>query len=227
MQVSPIEVWDLLSLLGLPPEWDVQSFQRFFEYASHENPSHPQFEYMAKLFRAIEQYFGETPPEQFRKYFPDVGNLALKKIVQALQDEAQAPRRSLSSDRRRIAIDIMRRNTPIQRLISRHTRELLRKYYEAGKISIRIANRDVQDKFVSLSVDERFLYEAVEEYIATTYNNASQSEKNAVGFIMTIYRRRLASSFAALANTIQKRLSKLDNQSYHQISINIFYCTKL
>ena len=173
MQVSPIEVWDLLSLLGLPPEWDVQSFQRFFEYASHENPSHPQFEYMAKLFRAIEQYFGETPPEQFRKYFPDVGNLALKKIVQALQDEAQAPRRSLSSDRRRIAIDIMRRNTPIQRLISRHTRELLRKYYEAGKISIRIANRDVQDKFVSLSVDERFLYEAVEEYIATTYNKGA------------------------------------------------------
>ena len=41
-------------------------------------------------------------------------------------------------------------------------------------------------------------HEAVEDYIATTYNQATDKEKNAVGFVMTIYRRRLASSFHAL-----------------------------
>jgi SNF2 family DNA or RNA helicase len=221
MQVSPIEVWDLLNLLGLPPEWDLQSFQRFFDYASHDNPSHAQFEYMARLFRAVEQHFGETPLESFRQYFPKVGNLALKKVLRALQDEAQAPRKSLNADRRRMAIALMKRNTPIQRLISRHTRTLLRKYYEAGKISSRIAQRHVKDEFVTLSPAERELYEAIENYISTTYNNASQSEQNAVGFVMTIYRRRLASSFAALAHTMQQRLDKLDEKRPSQLELNL------
>jgi len=221
MQVSPIEVWDLLNLLGLPPEWDLQSFQRFFDYAAHDNPSHAQFEYMARLFRAVEQHFGETPLETFRQYFPKVGNLALKKVVRALLDEAQAPKKALSTEHRKMAIAIMKRNTPIQRLISRHTRTLLRKYYEAGKLSSRIAQRDVQDKFVTLSPAERDLYEAIENYISTTYNNASQAEQNAVGFVMTIYRRRLASSFAALARTIEKRLEKLDDTKPSQLELSL------
>ena len=53
---------------------------------------------------------------------------------------------------------------------------------------------------------ERDLYEAVEDYIATTYNQASAADRSAVGFVMTIYRRRLASSFRALRTTLEKHL---------------------
>ena len=60
MQVSPIEVWDLLNLLGLPQLWDVSNFKYFFDYASTANPSHDQLEFMARLFRAVEAEFGET-----------------------------------------------------------------------------------------------------------------------------------------------------------------------
>ena len=60
MQVSPIEVWDLLNLLELPQLWDLTNFQRFFDYASASNPSLEKFEIMAKLFRAVEAKFGET-----------------------------------------------------------------------------------------------------------------------------------------------------------------------
>ena len=115
-------------------------------------------------------------------------------------------------DKRRAAIAIMRFNTPVNRLISRHTRELLRRYYDAGKMSSRIATRIVEDEFVSLTAAERQLYEAVEDYISSTYNNASQADKNAVGFVMTIYRRRLASSFAALEHTLSQRSNILKNQ---------------
>ena len=31
MQVHPIEVWDLLQLLGLPPEWTAEAFLAFFD----------------------------------------------------------------------------------------------------------------------------------------------------------------------------------------------------
>ncbi|MBD2438837.1 helicase-related protein [Nostoc sp. FACHB-110] len=215
MQVSPIEVWDLLNLLGLPQQWDLQSFRHFFDYASTLNPSHDQFEFMARLFRAVEAQFDETPLEVAQKFVSGSSKLATKKVLQALRDEATLPRKQLSNERRRDAIAIMRSNTPVNRLISRHTRELLRRYYEAGKISSRIATRIVEDEFVTLTAAERKVYEAVEDYISTTYNNASQADKNAVGFVMTIYRRRLASSFAALEHTLNQRIDtiKIGNDS--------------
>ena len=64
-----------------------------------------------------------------------------------------------------------------------------------------------------MSADERELYEAVEEYIATTYNQASEEERRAVGFVMTIYRRRLASSFRALRRTLEGRVGGEGNAS--------------
>ena len=219
MQVSPIEVWDLLNLLGLPPLWDVSNFKYFFDYASTVNPSHDQLEFMARLFRAVEVQFGETSLENARK-FVGGSKLATKKILQALRDEPTLRRKQLNSDKRRAAISIMRSNTPVNRLISRHTRELLRCYYEAGKISTRIATRIVEDEFVSLTLAERTVYEAVEDYISSTYNNACQSDKNAVGFVMTIYRRRLASSFAALEHTLSQRVSKLKNLNFSQLELN-------
>jgi hypothetical protein len=49
----------------------------------------------------------------------------------------------------------------------------------------------------------------VEDYISDTYEKAEPDKKTAVGFVMTIYRRRLASSFAALRSTLSDRLDKL------------------
>jgi len=83
---------------------------------------------------------------------------------------------------------------------------LLRRYHKAGKLQTPIADREVEDRFVTLSSDEARIYEAVENYISTTYNQASAKEKNAVGFVMTSYRRRLASSFHSLRNTLEDRL---------------------
>ena len=64
----------------------------------------------------------------------------------------------------------------------------------------------MEDQFIDLSADERALYDAVEDYISTTYNQATAQERNAVGFVMTIYRRRLASSFFALGQTLENHL---------------------
>lgn len=103
----------------------------------------------------------------------------------------------------------MRANTPVRRLVSRHTRELLRKYYKAGKISTPIADRQVKDEFIRMTPEERALYQQVEDYISNTYNRASEKERTAVGFVMTIYRRRLASSFWALQETLKGHLEAM------------------
>jgi len=211
MQVHPVEVFDLLDLLGLPEEWTEAAFLDFFEKVTAGNPSHAVLERLAALFRAVESESGETSVEQAQRFVDGGSPLKTRKILAALRDRAASPRRKLDADRRRAAIRIMKANTPVARLISRHTRELLRRYFQAGKISTSIANRKVFDEFVTMSTAERDLYEAVENYISSTYNAAAAGERNAVGFVMTIYRRRLASSFAALTRTLRQRLETVED----------------
>jgi hypothetical protein len=57
---------------------------------------------------------------------------------------------------------------------------------------------------------ERALYDQIEDYISNTYNRASEKERTAVGFVMTIYRRRLASSFWALEKTLTGHLKAIN-----------------
>lgn len=206
MQVNPVEVWDLLDLLGLPPGWSENAFLRFFERASHPNPSNDDFDAMASLFRASEAAYGEPGADVIERCASALGGLSRRRVLKALRSGAKMDLKQLDHEQRRAAIRLMIANTPVSRLVSRHTRELLRRYYEAGKISTRIAQRKVDDAFIDLSAAERQVYERVEHYIAHTYDAASAAERNAVGFVMTVYRRRLASSFAALAATLERRL---------------------
>jgi len=209
MQVHPVEVWDLLKLLGLPPSWTAEAFVSFFDRTSQGSPSHDDFESLSKLFREVEAHFGEVDPGRAQNQINFSSKLQTKKILRALRDQAATPRRKLDAKQRKAALRLMRANTPVSRLISRHTRGLLRRYFEAGKISNNVATREVRDVFVEMTTAERDLYEAVENYISSTYNAANSTERNAVGFVMTIYRRRLASSFHALRQTLHKRLDLL------------------
>ena len=212
MQVHPVEVWDLLNLLGLPQAWTERAFLEFFEAVEHPSPSHESMERMAALFRAVEHEYGAAERE-FVTRVAKLKGLKAKRVLRALRDEASIPRRKLETDERRAALAVMRAYTPIRHLISRHTRELLRRYFKEGMITTPIADREVHDEFIEMTAAECELYEAVEEYIATTYNQASAKERSAVGFVMTTYRRRLASSFAALRSTLEKHLSLIEGES--------------
>ncbi len=209
MQVTPVEVWDLLNLIGLPPGWDEASFLSFFDKAAHPNPSHGDFEFLAEKFREAEAYFGPIAPDEARRYLPGGSALATRRTLQALRDLAQTERRRLEADRRRAAIRIMQSATPVARLVARHTRDLLRRYYKAGRISTPIADRQVDDVVVPMTAAERAVYEAVEDYISHIYAAATSERRSAVGFVMTVYRKRVASSFAALRETLKGRLEDL------------------
>ncbi|MBM3879666.1 MAG: helicase [Verrucomicrobia bacterium] len=208
MQVHPVEVWDLLSLLGLPPEWHEAAFLKFCKAVDRPSPSHQDMEFLAAMFRATERSYGRAS-EQDAKRAGATSGLQAKRVLSALRDSAAIPRRQMDASARGVALRLMRSQSPIGRLISRHTRDLLRRYHQAGKLQTPIANREVADRFVTLSEAEARIYEAVEDYISTTYNQASPKQKNAVGFVMTIYRRRLASSFHALRHTLEDRLAAL------------------
>ena len=215
MQLHPVELWDLLDLLGLPPEWTEKAFLRFFEDLEQPSPSSQALDRMAELFRAVERAYGDAATEDMQR-LTALSRLKANKVLRALRDPASIPRRQLEIEERRAALRIVQVHTPIRRLVSRHTRELLRRYFKAGMLTTPIADRSVNDRFIDMTNEERALYDAVEEYITSTWNQASAAERAAVGFVMTIYRRRMASSFQALRATLRKHLDAIavDDQGH-------------
>jgi superfamily II DNA or RNA helicase len=210
MQVHPVEVYDLLKLLGMPPEWSEGAFQQYFDILGQPNPGHHDIENLTRLFKSVEAYYGPTTEAAATRFVDSGSRLAAKRVLAALRDDAKTKRQTLSATDRTAALRILRAHTPVGRLVSRNTRELLRAYYKAGKMTARVADRVVADEMLALSEDERAVYEEVEDYISSTYNAANQTDRPAVGFVMTIYRRRLASSFYALRKTLEGRLKAVD-----------------
>jgi superfamily II DNA or RNA helicase len=211
MQVSELEVWDLLALLGMPPEWTEDAFERFFEWVEKENPDEATLSYVAGLWRSSVTAFGEAPgnamPEDLRK-----SPLRKRKALRALNDTDPLSRRNLSIEIRQASLALAKRWTPVQGLISRHSRNLLRAYKQQGSMDLAIGTRHVDDRFLESTPQERALYDAVEDFISTQYAQATGQKKSAVGFVMTIYRRRLASSVAALVSTLEKRMAGQQQQ---------------
>jgi superfamily II DNA or RNA helicase len=208
LQVHPVEVWDLLNLLGMPQAWTDHAFVDFYDALAKPSPSYEEFETLSRLFRAFEKQYGEVTAQVVQAK-NQTSRMKATQLLRTLRDEATMPRKALNATDRNTALRILRQNSPVGRLISRNTRDLLRRYYKEGLISTPIAVRDPQDLFLVMSDNERRIYELVETYIRETYNKASASTKTAVGFVMTIYRKRLASSFYALSKTLEKRLAAI------------------
>ncbi len=207
MQVHPIELWDLLDLLGLPSEWSPDAFLEFFEHAQAEHVPAPAFETMARLFQAAEAELGP----QARDSDPALAGLSplsARNVLKDLRDPHDVPRLQLSAEKRTAALRLLKAHTPVRHLVSRHTRSTLRRYCEQGLLDARIAERNVRDQFLEMTDGERELYQAVERYIVQTYDRATGRDRNPVGFVMTLYRRRLASSVHALITTLERRLNQ-------------------
>ena len=215
MQVHPVELWDLMDLLGLPPEWaaDDQIFLKYFQSAAG-NPSAETLEYLAERFRATESAFEEFSESDVKRILPGVSNLKRKKVVRALRDTSAIPRRTLDAESRRAALRLLQAGSPLHKRMVRNTRELLRRY------KLPIPKRDPREVVVDMTAAESSLYTAVEDFISDAFKAAPRERRSAVGFVMTVYRRRLASSFEALKRTLTGRLARSGGIGEEDVSLD-------
>ena len=131
MQVSPLEVRDLLSLLGLPPQWTEETFSHFFQWVEEENPDDATMAALAGLWQSTVDHFGGLPLSAFPEVLRE-SRLKRRKVLHALKDRDPLSRRNLDVESRRAVLALARRWTPVQGLISRHRRNLLRAYSSRG-----------------------------------------------------------------------------------------------
>jgi hypothetical protein len=99
--------------------------------------------------------------------------LRANRVLRALRDVADVPRRQLENTDRKAAIALMRANTPVRRPVSRHTRELLRSYCKAGRLTTPIA----------AAITRKVVAHADEE-LALLYSYANDEERFLVDFFI-------------------------------------------
>ncbi|MCS7003206.1 MAG: DEAD/DEAH box helicase, partial [Dehalococcoidia bacterium] len=91
-----------------------------------------------------------------------------------------------------------------------NTRAVLRRYAELGALDRPPARRVIQDCVFDFQpgTGEREVYEAITAYIDRRYAELER-EKRGKGFVMTVYRRRAASSLEALRKSLARRADGL------------------
>ncbi len=213
MQVHPVELWDLLRLLGLGGRWGAlpDPYLAYFEQlrGGFEERDWPL------LLGLLGDHLtsGGELDAAFRRQAAERLGKKRWTAVRALPGRAAEPGLAaevlaLDGDERAVLDEMVRRHTPIGRFVHRHTRRLLHKYRMQGLIDADVPARRPENVWIRLRDDERTLYERIEEYLGEFYRRY-EAERRGLGFVMTVYRRRLTSSFYAVRRSLERRLETL------------------
>jgi hypothetical protein len=200
MQTHPWEPWDLLQVLGEGGLWlsGFHVVRRFYEaLASLDRGTLPRSEGLA-----LARILAATPHCP-----PPPASLGLPPFDDA--DAFAKALRFLPAASRQEAVRWLRACSPLARRMHRNTRRTLRKYFEMGLLDRPPPTRDVRDDpFDFQTAEEREVYEAVTSYIDRRFDEL-ENQKPGKGFVMTIYRRRAASSPLALRKSLERRATGL------------------
>lgn len=95
--------------------------------------------------------------------------------------------------------------SPVRQYVARRSRTTLKAYAKQGLIAENLADREVLPVVIDLLPDEQQLYDNLERLIDRLLE--AHGKRRGAGFVLTVYRRRLTSSWAAIHKTLQKRLA--------------------
>jgi len=211
MQLHPLELWDLLVLLGLGGTWGAgpEPFLRFFD----ELRRAPQELDWSVLLPPVREEIAVSglDPVFGRQAERELGAVGWEQLRGVLTGRSAFVPHRLDERQRAWLLAGVRRHTPLARLMFRHTRPLLRRYAERGLLRARVPEREPRPVWIAMTPAEQALYERIEEYIAEFYARY-EAERRGLGFAMTVYRRRLTSSFYAVRCSLARRLEYLQQR---------------
>jgi hypothetical protein len=210
MQVDPREVWDLLTVLGLGGRWGASEadFVRYFNELRKERDANWPF-----IVAMLRDYFSqggrisETFASASVEKIGPVGWDTIRTLSDTYKIDATVLR--LSDRELAVLIEFARRHTPLAQYLFRNTRMLLREYQRRGLLgNEKVPSRLPESAWITMRQDEAQLYARIEEYISDFYRKYEE-ERKGLGFVMTVYRRRLTSSFYAIRCSLERRLEFL------------------
>ena len=198
MQTQPWEPWDLLGTLGEGGSWlaDFKGIRDFYQAIASIKAGHCNKDVanaVASLIVADKSF----PPLDAIHLPTDQKAIAAKLVF-------------VPPMKRTEIANWLRLGSPLARRMHRNTRDTLKKYYQMGLLEAPPPTRAVQDiEYNYEDKRERDVYNAITGYIERRFNEL-EGEKPGKGFVMTIYRRRAASSPFALKESLLRRRQGLE-----------------
>ena len=198
MQTQPWEPWDLLAVLGEGGTWladfaTVRTFYRALIAVQNGRCTEETAQQVAATIASDPDF----PPSS------DLPVGASEAVV------AQALAFPLLTQQNTLAA-WLRHGSPLTRRMHRNTRQTLRDYYARGLLNQPPPVRRVQDVLFDFQDSaERTAYNAISHYIDLRFREL-ENERAGKGFVMTIYRRRAASSPYALQQSLLRRRESLE-----------------
>lgn len=206
IQTNRRELFGIMALLGLRDGWNNQrSFLSFFEQLETfaDNPNTVSEEDIRRWHHLVGVYLTDSPLS-FDVPF---------EVSRFLERPVASPAiRTWDDDNRKALLETLRKYSPLGQHFIRETRDRLRSYQREGIAFVdqNIPSRSITDHFIELPTEERHLYDSIDDYIRSRYESYMKNQKTrGLGFLMTVYRRRLTSSFAAVAASFSRRLDRL------------------
>jgi len=214
MQVHPLEVWDLLKVLGLGGKWGADEGNFLHFYQELMKPfEEVDWDFVYEMVKDYLEYGGQIDPEFAEKARNALGFVDWNSLQQLPHDpHPSRAMRPLPESARPYVVEMARRHTPLRDVMFRNTRDLLREYVRRGLLNEKVPTRDPQLVWIPLRSEEMRLYLRIEEYISDFYRKY-ENERKGLGFVMTVYRRRLTSSFYAVRQSLERRLEFLEGRA--------------
>jgi hypothetical protein len=208
MQVSQLELMDLLRETGLQgPLANAESFLRYFREVAKEDDSKTAWAWIDEtlqrtprlpldlgeraVLEGIERRLGPVQAERIERF--GTGKEGVEQLVTDLGVHGRSALR-----------EWLRALSPVGQYVTRHSRETLKLYRAAGLLSENLAERDVESTAIPFTGVEQELYDQLDSLIDRLM--AAHGSRVGAGFVLTVYRRRLTSSWAAIHKTLARRL---------------------
>ncbi len=209
LQTAAVELVDLLRQTGLTgPLADEHAFVRFYRELGKPADKDIAWAWLAEQIKRT--------PEMPRTGAEDalaadivrrLGPVPAEIVFRFGRDGVPAGQRTqeLGAEGRQALKDWLRARGPVGQYVARHSRATLKAYRQRGLIGENLAERDVKPHVVDLDAEEQQLYDDLEALIDRLL--AAHGKRRGAGFVLTVYRRRLTSSWAAIHRTLLKRLA--------------------
>jgi len=163
MQVDPVEVWDLLKLLGLEGRWGAGEdyFLRFFEEL-RTPPGQRDWPFLLEMTRDYFDTGGRLDPAFEERASSKLGPVrwnAVKDLPKTIKAPAKV--KALDPAARHILGQMVRHHTPIRTFVWRNGRGLLHRYRERGILAERVPKRNPTNEWIAFTPVEQDLYDRI------------------------------------------------------------------
>lgn len=202
LQVDARELYDMLEILGLPPGFDSRAFDRSLQLLATPADAVPGMSVASDALRLIsaseQAYLPAQPPNGESE---ESSQHVARGVVPDLR-QVIAARQNWSS----VHASVVQAH-PAARLVIRNTRGALE------KVGYRFPTREFESVEVSATEDVAAVLNDLDEYLRDGIGAAERAiqpdTSQALGFLVSTYRQRVASSLLSARDTLQNRYARI------------------